>query len=297
MLSSSEPCPACGSRVQRNSYDVPDHEYLVNFIARYAACGDCGTLYQTPMPDSCTLTTFYPATYHSFATAGVLTKVRHSLRLRRLVRLLNKDTGVVLDYGCGSGSFIRWASERTPGISFWGYELADRPRTETRDGVTIVTGSVEDLMNELPPCDLVTMNHVIEHLPDPRSVLSSLHRRMNDGAILEGQTPMADSFERKVFGTRWSGFHAPRHTVVFSRAGLTHLMTATSFKSVKVTGAFNPAAIGVSLAATMHRSAHRAIRRSGVPWLMYLASATALYPLDVISGAPGIVNFMAMKNP
>jgi SAM-dependent methyltransferase len=293
---SSEPCPACGSRVNRISYDVPDHEYLVNFIARYAACGDCGTLYQIPMPDSCTLTTFYPKTYHSFATTGVLAKVRHSLRLRRLLRLLNKDTGVVLDYGCGSGSFIRWASARAPGISFWGYEVADRPRTETRGGVTVVTGGVEHLMNELPPCDLVTMNHVIEHLPDPRSILSALHERMIAGAILEGQTPAADSFERKVFGTRWSGFHAPRHTVVFSRVGLTHLMTAARFKSVEVIGAFNPAAIGVSLAATMHRSALRPIRRSGVLWLMYLASATALYPLDVISGAPGIVNFTAIKN-
>jgi len=79
--------------------------------------------------------------------------------------------------------------------------------------------------------------------------------------------------------------------------GLTQLMTAARFKSVQVTGAFNPAAIGVSLAATMHRGALRPITRSGVPWLVYLASATALYPVDVISGAPGIVNFMAMKNP
>jgi len=293
---SNEPCPACGSRGTRISYDVPDHEYLVNFIARYAACGDCGTLRQVPMPDSRTLTSFYPKTYHSFATTSALAKVRHSLRLRRLLRLLNKDAGIVLDYGCGNGSFIRWASDRAKKISFWGYELADQPRTERRDGATIVTGSVEHLMNELPPCDLVTMNHVIEHLPDPRLVLRALHQRMNDGAILEGQTPAADSFERKVFGTRWSGFHAPRHTVVFSRLGLTHLMAAASFKSVEVTGAFNPAAIGVSLAATMHRGTVRPIRRSGMLWLAYLAFATALYPLDVISGAPGIVNFMAMKN-
>src|SRR5262245_57649316 len=59
-MRSAEPCPACGSPVIRISNDVPDHEYLVNFIARYAACGDCGTLHQIPMPDSCTVTTFYP---------------------------------------------------------------------------------------------------------------------------------------------------------------------------------------------------------------------------------------------
>jgi SAM-dependent methyltransferase len=247
------------------------------------------------MPDSCALRTFYPESYHSFATTGALVHVRHSLRLRRLLNLLKKDTGVVLDYGCGNGSFIRWASDRARGISFWGYEIADRPRTETYGRVTIVTGSVDDLMNALPSCDLVTMNHVIEHLPDPGSVLRALHQRLNDGAIVEGQTPAADSFERRVFGTRWSGFHAPRHTVVFSRAGLTRLMAAASFKSVEVTGAFNPAAIAVSLAATMRRGTLRPIRRSGVLWLAYLASATALYPLDVISGAPGIVNFMAIK--
>src|SRR5262245_61675574 len=146
-MTSNEPCPACGSRVNRISYDVPDHEYQVNFIARYAACGNCSTLYQIPMPASSTLTSFYPKTYHSLAAPGALAKVRHSLRLRRLLRLVNKDTGVVLDYGCGSGSFIRWASDRAKGISFWGYELADQPRIERCDGVTIVTGSMGRLMN------------------------------------------------------------------------------------------------------------------------------------------------------
>ena len=37
---------------------------------------------------------------------------------------------------------------------------------------------------------------------------------------MEGQTPAAGSLEQRVFGSFWSGYHAPRHTVVFSASGL-----------------------------------------------------------------------------
>jgi SAM-dependent methyltransferase len=296
-MSVSFRCLACGSTRSVTSYVVPDHEYDVGHTAEYGLCEGCGTLLQTPIPDLEQLATFYPPRYHSFAAGGLLARLKDRARLRRLRSLLASNRGVILDYGCGDGRFIKEAAMRTKGLVFWGYEMAARRQEYVApDGrVTIIHGSVDDLLAVLPACDLVTMNHVIEHLPDPLAVLRALHARMNDGATMEGQTPAADSLERKVFRTRWSGFHAPRHTVIFSRSGLQQVLTAAGFHHPEIAAAFNPAGIAVSLASVPHGDCPGTITRQGAQWLMYVGAAAALHPIELLSGAPGIVNYAARK--
>jgi SAM-dependent methyltransferase len=204
----------------------------------------------------------------------------------------------MLDHGCGDGSFLLRAAERMPNRPLYGYEIGDQRRVERLAGgqVTIVRGSLADLLDVLPRCALVSMNHVVEHLPDPHAVLKAIRDRLLPGGIFEGQTPAASSLEQRVFGTRWSGYHAPRHTVVFSRSGLTRMLERTGFGDVRITPAFNPAAIAVSLASLVHPAgAPGRIRRRGASWLMWLGLATALAPIDLASGAGGIMNFHARR--
>lgn len=250
-----------------------------------------------PIPDLEDLSAFYPADYHSFAAGGLLARLKDQARLRRLQSFAGSREAVVLDYGCGDGRFIKAAASRTSGWMFWGFEVATHTeRYVAPDGrVTIVRGTLDDLLDALPPCDIVTMNHVIEHLPDPLSVLTALRARMSAGGIMEGQTPAADSLERKVFRTRWSGFHAPRHTVVFSRNGLKQILARAGFRHPEVTPAFNPAGIGVSLASLTHGDRPGKIRRQGAAWLLCVGAAAALYPIERLSGSPGIVNYAARK--
>ena len=291
-------CPACASTTIVRSYVVPDHEYDVGHTAEYGLCEGCGTLSQMPIPDLEQLASFYPASYHSFGAAGILARMKDRARLGRLRSLLTSDRGVILDYGCGDGRFIKEAAKQTNGLEFWGYEMAARKHEYVApDGkVTIIHGSVDDLLGALPPCDVVTMNHVIEHLPDPLAVLTALYGRMNEGGTMEGQTPAADSLERSIFRTRWSGFHAPRHTVVFSRSGLKQILTAAGFREAEVTPAFNPAGIAVSLASISHGDRPGRITRQGAGWLMYVGAAAALHPIERLAGAPGIVNYAARKH-
>jgi hypothetical protein len=161
--------------------------------------------------------------------------------------------------------------------------------------VTLVKGDLADLLDVLPSCRLITMNHVIEHLPDPLSVVSALIDRLEPGGFFEGQTPGADSYEHRIFGGRWSGYHAPRHTAIFSRHGLRRLLERAGFESVGIAGAFNPAGLAVSLASLPQGRSPGVIPRHGVRWLFFLGLAALLAPLDLCSGAPGILNFVARK--
>src|SRR5260370_15893568 len=232
-------CPACGSAEVADGIRVPDHEYRLSYVARYKECSACGILFQEPMPTLAELASFYPLDYHSMTHAGLLTRIRNGMRIRRLAKLLARE-GAILDYGCGDGAFLVQAAERLPGRQFWGYEIADRPERIVLSGgaVTLVKGAVSDLFAALPMCSLITLNHVIEHLPDPPAVVKGLVERLLPGGVFEGQTPAADSLERTVFGSRWSGYHAPRHTVVFSRKALSRLLEQSGLSALIVRGAF-----------------------------------------------------------
>ena len=289
-------CPACGEGRGGAIVAVPDREYRLAYLASYFTCAACGTCFQSPMPDVDQLAAFYPPTYHAQTSSGLLDQARQALRLRRL-RPLMRDEGVVLDFGCGNGAFLSYAAERLPGHRYVGFEIADHPMVEVTAGgaVTLVRGRIADLLATLPPCRLITMNHVIEHLPNPLADVAALAAKLMPGGAIEGQTPAAGSLEHRVFGTCWSGYHAPRHTVVFSPTGLRCLLRRAGLESVEVGGAFNPAGLAVSLAAAARRRSGRDIRRRGLGWLFYLAGATALAPLDLAIGPPGIQSFLAFR--
>jgi SAM-dependent methyltransferase len=290
-------CPACGAMARGDTIGVDDHEYGLSHVARYLECGGCGTLFQEPMPTLAELAAFYPSDYHSMTHAGLLSKIRNDIRIRRLAKLLIDD-GAILDYGCGDGAFLVQAAQRMPQRHFWGFEIADRAETSTlaEGKVTLVKGSLRDLLTILPACGLITLSHVIEHLPDPLSVVTALVNSLLPGGVFEGQTPASDSLERSVFGRRWSGYHAPRHTVIFSRAGLCRMLERSGLSVPRVRGAFNPAGLAVSLGSLPHRGAGR-IRRSGLKWMLLIGMAGGLAPADLWSGRPGIIDFVAYKPP
>ena len=289
-------CPACGDTAICNRREVPDHEYGLNFKAVYVVCANCKTVCQYPMPNSDQLSSFYPSDYHSMRGGGLLKQVRHSLRLRRL-EAIAKGRGAWLDYGCGDGSFLVQAARRIPENEYYGFEISPRRKVFrlAGDAVTVVQGALGDLLEVLPPCRLITMNHVIEHLPDPAEVVSTLTMRLVPGGVFEGQTPNSDSLEHTIFKGNWSGYHAPRHTVVFSRRGMHSLLLSAGLTEIHVSGAFNPAGLAVSFASIFHDGAGGRIPRQGPKWLASLGMATVFAPLDLVLGPPGIINFSGWK--
>jgi len=276
--------------------EVPDHEYALSYLARYVECQSCSTLFQEPMPNMAQLATFYPPDYHSMTHSGSLARIRNRVRILRLTKLAPPGS-IILDYGCGDGAFVLQAARCMPHHRFWGFEIAERAGTSVlaNGAVTLVKGDVNHLLAVLPRCGLITLNHVIEHLPDPLAVVKALVGKLSPGGIFEGQTPAADSLERSVFGSRWSGYHAPRHTVVFSREGLRRLLERCGLSRPVVRGAYNPAGLAVSLGSIPHSGSGR-IPRSGLKWLCLLALGGTLGPLDLLSGRPGIMNFVAQKD-
>lgn len=90
----------------------------------------------------------------------------------------------VLDFGCGAGGFLLRAREVASGI--WGVELERRLQEHfRRQGLTVYEG----LDQVCPPAqkgfEFITLFHVLEHLPDPKIMLSRLATLLSsDGQII-----------------------------------------------------------------------------------------------------------------
>jgi SAM-dependent methyltransferase len=292
-------CRACLQSELEYFFRIPDFEYAVEVEGRYGLCPSCGSLTQSPMPDGRALSSYYPSTYHSFLRSNWMTRLRQKLRIGQLKKTNGNSIfrKTLLDFGCGQGLFLNILAETFPEGRFLGYEIGDENVCEDRyDGrVTIYRGDPEFFWHQVPNIDVVTMNHVIEHLPEPLPVLRQIHAKLVPGGRLEGQTPNASSFERDLFGDRWSGFHSPRHTVVFSKSGLRISLTEAGFEHVRVTSGFNPAGWAVSLASVFQAKRPTGVRRQGPVWLALLLAASVPAVVESKTERSGMIDFSASK--
>ena len=103
-------------------------------------------------------------------------------RLRRSVSLPTR--GRLLDIGCGNGGFLSAWSREIPGWSLYGTEVSTEhlPDLEPLPGFAgLVTG---DLSKVAGTFDVISLVHVLEHIPDPIALLKRCREKLNpDGAL------------------------------------------------------------------------------------------------------------------
>jgi 2-polyprenyl-3-methyl-5-hydroxy-6-metoxy-1,4-benzoquinol methylase len=81
--------------------------------------------------------------------------------------------------------------------------------------------------------DVVTMFHVLEHLPDPRSALAQIQRKLRPGGLLVIEVPNWGSHMRRLRGLHWQ-YVLDHHVNHFTAASLTPLVEKSGFKRCAV---------------------------------------------------------------
>lgn len=190
----------------------------------------------------------------------------------------------VLDIGCAAGFFLR--TMRARGHDVWGLELSAAIAAVAREHLgeeRVHIGTIEGLPPDLPgftpgSFDLVTLWDVVEHVPDPQSLLRAAARMLKpDGLLLLETQNVASRFAR-LLGRRWQHYKHQEHLYHFNPQTVAELLDQAGFEVVSNTPRFGGKYVSLSFIA------ERASRLS--PAMGFL-----LKPLHLLGRANLYVNF------
>lgn len=172
------------------------HPTLEAYSPGYRVCRACGTLVSTAAqrPDLYDPSYWKERQTEHHGLPDIRARARLDLPERCthwLARLLTLrlPPARVLEVGCAHGGYVallNWA-----GYSAVGTEMSAEVAAfaEATFGVRVLSGPVEGLPLDPGSFDVVVLNDVIEHLPDPLGTLRACSRLLSPGGFFVIQTP------------------------------------------------------------------------------------------------------------
>ena len=144
----------------------------------------------------------------------------------------SRKHGKLLDVGAGNGAYL--LRVRSGGWTVVGVE-PDEAAVDVacRASLNVRQGGIECVSEAPESFDVITMNHVIEHVHDPRRVLKHAFTLLKPDGVLHIETPNVSSYGHHRFGRHWRGLEPPRHLVLFNWDSLEMLLTDVGFKRIK----------------------------------------------------------------
>lgn len=233
-------CCACGSEESRVWLEGPDRFFGESERFRLLRCCHCGMVWLENPPKPGEMGRHYgPAYDRLISSSGENSPERW--RDRRSTILKYKNAGSVLDLGCSSGAFLE--SMKDPAWQLYGIEMssAAAQRAEARTNARVFVGDILDAPFAPQSFDVITCFDVLEHVYEPRAVLTRVQEWLKPGGIFYVLVPNIDSAESRVFKSYWYGLELPRHISHFSPASLRTLAESAGMEVVSIEARSNSA--------------------------------------------------------
>ena len=227
----------------------------------YFMCDGCGLVSLYPLPAPEKLADFYPEDYasHTIPQSWDQRRLLRRLAIRyfygtqslhqpramralwrvfsgRVMRDLCEPSGAnrLLDVGCGTGGLME--KHRRLGWTVYGIEPSSRACAVCRSiGLEVHQGSVFDASLESRQFDVILLNHVIEHFPDPILALRQLTRFLAPGGKVVVRTPNIRGIGFTMYRSCWRALEAPRHLFLFDPCTIRLLADRAGLTARKVT--------------------------------------------------------------
>lgn len=222
---SSLTCIVCGNQKFKKLFSVDAYSLC--------KCLRCGLVQTDPLVIQDNIDELYDNNYFD----GLIQRKKQELFYQeRILTLIEryKKPGKMLEIGIGVGFFMELAHSR--GWDIEGLDPSQAACKHVSDTLNFTThhGTLESVQLPQKHFDAISLRHVFEHVPTPKSFLNKLHRIVKDDGIICLAVPNFGGFRARIEKGQWFHLSIPYHLVHYTPKTLTSLLTSCDFDIVKL---------------------------------------------------------------
>ena len=201
-----------------------------------------GFLETIPKPAAQDLPNYYESEdyiSHTDAKRNLFEKVYHVVRkisLKKKLKLINSchaESKTLLDVGCGTGDFIQVAQQNNWQVT--GIEPNEQARSIANKKNKDSVFDVDKLLKLQPKSfDVITLWHVLEHLPNLEDDIAIFKKLLKPSGTLIIAVPNYKSYDAQYYKEFWAAYDVPRHLWHFNKASMSKLVNKVSLELVKI---------------------------------------------------------------
>ena len=159
----------------------------------------------------------------------------------RFIKKIIGVKGKYLDIGCGNGRLLDLF--RKDGWNVHGLELSQFLADKIKEhlGIEVTVANFLDYESK-ERYNLVTLRHVLEHLPDPILAMKKINNLLEEGGTAELEFPNIEGLSLRfkrffnrlgLFKKKYSDDYIPGHCNEYSKKSFKYLLSITGFELVK----------------------------------------------------------------
>ena len=237
-----EKCPICQGTDFSAHLTCTDHA-VSHETFQINRCTNCELLITSPRPADKDLGRYYLSdsyTSHVTKARSLLDRtylLARSFTLKWKLHLLekhhSKKKGLILDFGCGVGEFLREAAKK--GWQITGVEPSAIARKNAEPTVSPrIVPSLQEIQPNAAKFDVITAWHVIEHVSDLNNTIQTLKQQLKHDGTIFIAVPNHNSWDARHYKSSWAAYDVPRHLWHFNIKSMTRLLNAHSLSVINV---------------------------------------------------------------
>ena len=234
-------CPVCNKsnfskHLESKDFSVSKESFVV------VSCDTCDFHFTNPRPSDENLGKYYISDHyisHNNTRRTLFEKIYQLVRriaINGKFRLISTffRSGRILDVGCGTGDFLNKCKSKN-----WetkGVEPSEIARNQAINNHKLDVEESTDLSKLEGEFDIITMWHVLEHVPILNETLVQFNQLLSKKGKIIIAVPNLESYDAKYYKEYWAAYDLTIHLYHFSKKSICTLFEKHGFSLRKTKG-------------------------------------------------------------
>jgi 2-polyprenyl-3-methyl-5-hydroxy-6-metoxy-1,4-benzoquinol methylase len=238
MFEQLQECPVC------HSDNIKDHKLVKDYSVSQESfvimiCHNCHFQFTNPRPNKKNIGKFYQSNDYISHTnkannpINLLYKLVRQYSTTQKIKLIqsiaNKKNGKILDYGVGTGYFLKAIQKEGWKVTGLEPNTAARDLAEQQVGIQIHS-DISTILKNNDKFDVITLWHVLEHVHDLNDIFIKLKTLLKEKGKMLIAVPNIDSYDNSTYNEHWAAYDVPRHLYHFNQDSMQTLVMKHGMK-------------------------------------------------------------------